>query len=249
MKKRLGALLLASMLVTPTLTVGATDLDTLQPATPVYEEAQDYGVMPITEEVYTPAGYGEGTGGVQETTGSNIFSSVNAGIDESDIAAASVYASPIVSLLGWLGGFILVVTLGFLFFITACDIMYLTVPFLRGVLGEGKYRVVSDEAKAALGASGDSGASSGGMGGYGGGMGDYGGGMGGYGGGMGGDTNESSGGKSVLFTYLKSRMFFLIIFGIVSIVLTTSVFLDCGINVGNLVLKIMNTVNGSIAGL
>ena len=52
--------------------------------------------------------------------------------------------------------------------------------------------------------------------------------------------------KSVIFEYLKKRVFFLIIFAIATIILMSSIFTDCGINLAELITKIMNKVNGQI---
>ena len=54
--------------------------------------------------------------------------------------------------------------------------------------------------------------------------------------------------KSTISVYLKKRIFFLVLFAVASIVLLSTVFTDCGINVAALVMKIMAKVNGSIGG-
>ena len=55
--------------------------------------------------------------------------------------------------------------------------------------------------------------------------------------------------KSVILMYLKKRAFFLIIFAVASIVLMSSIFTDCGINLAALLTKIMNRLNGSISNV
>lgn len=52
-------------------------------------------------------------------------------------------------------------------------------------------------------------------------------------------------GKSVALTYFKSRVFALILFGVCSVVLFSSVLTNCGINVGLLVLKIIEKLGSS----
>ena len=52
-------------------------------------------------------------------------------------------------------------------------------------------------------------------------------------------------GKSVALTYFKSRVFSLILFGVCSVVLFSSVLTNCGINVGLLVLKIIEKAGSS----
>lgn len=52
--------------------------------------------------------------------------------------------------------------------------------------------------------------------------------------------------KSVIFEYLKKRIFFLIVFALATVVLMSSIFTDCGINLAELLTKIMDKVNGQI---
>ena len=107
---------------------------------------------------------------------------------------------------------------------------------------------VSDEAIACVsmsGSQGGGGASP--MGGMGMGMG-----MGGMGmssmGGMGGSQQQQPT-KSIITTYLKKRAFFLVIFAVATILLTSSVFTDCGINLAELSFKIMDKLNATIGSV
>lgn len=85
-----------------------------------------------------------------------------------------------------------------------------------------------------------------GMGGMGMGMGGMG--MGGMG--MGSQPQQpASSTKSVILQYFKKRVFFIILFTICLITLTSSIFTDCGINLAALIFKIMEKVNSAIAGV
>lgn len=52
--------------------------------------------------------------------------------------------------------------------------------------------------------------------------------------------------KSVILEYLKKRAFFLVIFSVATIVLMSSIFTDCGINLAELIFKIMDKANAQI---
>lgn len=82
----------------------------------------------------------------------------------------------------------------------------------------------------------------------GGGMGMGMGGMGAMGGmGMGGQQQQPMPMKSVIFEYLKKRVFFLIVFAVATTVLMSSVFTDCGINLGLLTIKIFAKFSGQVS--
>lgn len=88
--------------------------------------------------------------------------------------------------------------------------------------------------------------SGGGMGGMGmGGMG-----MGGMGmGGMGGQQQQPQSTKSVIATYFKSRVFFIIIFTIATIILTSSILTHSGINLAQLLMKLIGKGNTMISNV
>ena len=81
------------------------------------------------------------------------------------------------------------------------------------------------------------------------------GGMGGMGmgggmmGGMGGQQQQPMPTKSVIMMYLKKRTFFLIVFAVATILLTSSIFTDCGINLAELSFKIIDKFNSIISGV
>lgn len=190
-------------------------------------------------------------------------------VDDEDMARANQIASPITNFIGSAIGVIVVIASAGIFLITALDLCYIGIPFTRRLLTM-KYQLVSDEALACTpGAAGPQqaggmGGQMGGMnGGFGGGMnsgfgGGMNGGMGGYGGGMNamGGTNGQMGAqqgqqgtKSCIVQYLKKRVVFIVIFTICTIILLSSAITGCGINLASLLLKILNKVNGGIAGV
>ena len=67
--------------------------------------------------------------------------------------------------------------------------------------------------------------------------------------GMMGAQQEPPKTKSVIFMYLKKRIFFLILFSVALIVLLSSVFTDCGINIAKLFFKVFGLVNGGIENI
>lgn len=195
-------------------------------------------------------------------------------ITESNMAVASKTMSPFVSACGNLMGCIMIATSALIFVVTACDLLYIGVPFTRGLLAPRSQAP----------------AQQGGMmqGGYGG----YHGGYGGYGGGMmqqqqaqghqfrivsdeayacvmrfsdmGAQQQQMQGGgmgmmqqpqqqpmnapfKLVIWEYFKRRFLFVILFVICSVVLMSSVLTNCGINIAELGLKALNKISNQAA--
>lgn len=197
-------------------------------------------------------------------------------VTKGNMDKASSLASPVVNFIGMLIGLVCVITTAGVGLITALDLLYIAIPPVRGFLYEGaqqggmaggmpggmgmgnmrggmgmggmgmggmqpqggmhKIRWVSDEVVATVAMCQPQG-QGGGMG-----MGMMAGGMGM----QGAQQNMST--KSTISVYLKKRIFFLVLFAVASIVLLSTVFTDCGINVAALVMKIMAKVNGSIGG-
>ena len=187
-------------------------------------------------------------------------------VTEDNMQKASVLASPIANAIGTLTGFIMIVVMAWIFAQTAIDLAYISMPFLRPTLdgGQGQQQGgmggmgmrggmgmgmqggmgqqgggrcwVSDEAILAI--QGANAGQQGGMGGMGG--------MGmGMQGGM-GQQQQQQGGKTPIITYFGKRVVFYIFFAICSVVLLSSIFTDCGINLAALIEKIMTRINGSI---
>lgn len=190
-------------------------------------------------------------------------------VTKGNMDKASFLASPIVNFIGMLIGLVCVITTAGVGLITALDLLYIAIPPVRGFLYEGaqhggmaggmaggmgmgnmhggmgmggmqpqggahRIRWVSDEVVATVAMCQPQG--------QGGGMGMMAGGMGM----QGAQQNMST--KSTISVYLKKRIFFLVLFAVASIVLLSTVFTDCGINVAALVMKVMAKVNGSIGG-
>ena len=152
-------------------------------------------------------------------------------VTDENMKSAQRYANPITNLLGVATGFLVAVVSGAIFVVTALDLVYIALPFTRSLLNPQQ-------------------AQGGGMG-----MSPMGGmgmsPMGGMGmspmGGMGGAQPQPT--KSVITMYLKKRAFFLVIFAVATILLTSSIFTDCGINLAQLSFKLIDKFNNMISGI
>lgn len=195
-------------------------------------------------------------------------------VTDENMANASQYASPITNILGTLVGFIIMLVSAGIFVITALDLAYIGLPFTRnwlnpqgvqsgassmggGMMGGGMMggmpqqqspqakRWVSDEAVACVALTSSAQPQGGGM--MSGGM--MGGGM--MGGGMmnSSQPQQNTSTKSVILMYLKKRIFFLVVFAVATILLTSSIFTDCGLNLAELMFKIMDKFNMLVGGV
>ena len=62
--------------------------------------------------------------------------------------------------------------------------------------------------------------------------------------------NDTPGGaKSGILMYLKKRTFFIIVFSLATVLLTSSVLLDSGINIAELIIKVTAKINDAISGV
>lgn len=196
-------------------------------------------------------------------------------VTDENMQQASSMASPIVSFLGTVAGFIVMVASAGIFVVTALDLCYIGLPFTRsllnpsygasqggaspmgglgmgmpGAMGGGtqgaapeqglRRRWVSDEAVACVSMAQQSSQPQGGM--------PQMGAMGMMGGGM-IQQSQPAPAKSVITTYLKKRAFFLVIFTVATVVLMSSLFTDCGLNLAELLNKIMDKFNGQISNV
>lgn len=199
-------------------------------------------------------------------------------INKDNMDKAGSMASPIVSAIGTLSGFIIMIVSAGIFLVTALDLCYIGLPFTRsflnpsqgagaqgggapmGGMGMGmrggmsmggaggtqpesglRRRWVSDEAVACVSLSDMQSQPAGGgmpMGGMGMPMG----GMGMQGGG----AQQPTSTKSVILEYLKKRSFFIIVFAIATVILTSALLTDCGLNLAELLSKIISKFNGQI---
>lgn len=188
-------------------------------------------------------------------------------VTSENMEKASVTASPIINVIGTISGFIVMVTSAAIFMVTAADLAYIGLPFTRawlnpmyasggaqaggmpmggmgmggmGAMGGGaqapvesglRRRWVSDEAVYCVNTyCQPQQQAQGGMP---------------MGGGMG--MQQQLPMKSVIFEYLKKRTFFLILFAVAITVLMSSIFLDCGLNLGELVLKMFTKFSGQVS--
>lgn len=261
-QKFLMMLVLLFMFIMPIGTVFCDDLDSLNQGNS------------STEQSASESGSSRGTGDEAFDSVTDYMRGHDA-VTKEDMESASKMASPITALIGKAIGFIVLITNSLLFLITALDLLYITVPFLRkylnpsnlqqgggmmpgmgmgprmgmsmgGAAGGGgadpnAHKWVSDEAVAALMQGGQMQGAQGGM------MG----GMNAMGGMsmMGGQQAQPQGTKSIIGIYLKKRMFFLIFFAIASTILMSSILLDCGLNLAQLLYKILSMFNGSISNV
>lgn len=207
----------------------------------------------------------------QEDKGVSDWLKDQRGVNSKQLESATQTMSPITNIIGYITGGIIILTVVGVVAITALDLLYIAVPPTRNFLykagtdGTGGFgrmggmamgaggaaqgsnkptQWVSDEAvncAAMLGGSAQS--AQGGM------MP----GMGGYGamGAMGAMGAQQQQGqmktKSVIAMYFKKRLFFLILLAICIIVLTSSAIMNCGVNLAEWFLKIVNMLNGRMS--
>ena len=178
---------------------------------------------------------------------------------------ASETISPITNIFGYLMGGVIAFASSALFLITALDLLYIAVPPVRGILYSGgqtqgasmgmgggyggRYGMgmqgsqstskgtqwVSDEAVQCSALIGGGSTQSMGMGGY------------GMQGGM--QQQQQMGTKSVIMAYFKKRIFFVILFAICTIILTSSILLGTGVNLAQWGMKLIEILNNSIPTL
>ena len=168
-------------------------------------------------------------------------------ITNDNMAKASTLASPLANFLGNLAGFILIVVDGSLVVVTALDLAYIGLPFTRETL-TSKRQLVSDEAIAVVpkptpqGMPGQPPMMGGGMNPM-------------MGGGMnpmgmpGAPNQQQQSTKSVILTYFKKRTIFIVLFIVASIVLTSSLLTHSGINIAELLLKLLGKGNTMISNV
>lgn len=177
-------------------------------------------------------------------------------VGDEQMQKAATMSSGVVNLIGILAGVIVTITSAAIFLVTALDLLYIAVPFTRSYLApqqasggmsmgmdgqmggqsqSGGKQWVSDEALACVQPSGSQAGNMNPMGGMG---------MMNMGAQTGGQ--QSQGTKSVITKYFKKRSIFIVIFAVCAIVLMSSVFTDCGINLAKLLFKIMSKVNNGI---
>lgn len=189
------------------------------------------------------------------------------GVTSNQLETATQAMSPITNIIGYVTGGVLILVVTGVVLITALDLLYIAIPPVRNILykagtdgtgmnmgvgsmngmgtntngGKKPTQWVSDEAVACAAMLGGSSQSRGGMNGMNG--------MNGMGTGMYGmgvnqqQQSQTPTMKSVIGTYFKKRLFFIILLALCVIVLTSSALMQCGVNLAEWVLKIINMFN------
>ena len=171
-------------------------------------------------------------------------------VTEENMRNARALLNPITTLIGNITGCIVVFVVAFIFLITGIDLVYIAVPFTRSFLNPSvsfssqgmpqqtfsnrglRRKLVSDEASKVVERFGaqpsvpqqQMGFTTPSM--------------------LNQPTPEPM--KIVIFEYLKARAIFLIVFAIATTLLLSSVFTDCGLNLAELGVKVMNRLNVGI---
>lgn len=157
------------------------------------------------------------------------------GITANNLNKANQTLSPLKSLIGNITGGILVLVFICVFAMTALDLLYITVPPLRGIMYKGdqggqmggqlapthSLQLISDEAKYCVMTL--SGGNQQGM-----------------------NTPMGMPMKSVIGEYFKKRVIFMILLAVSAIVLTSSVLLGTGVNLAKYFLKILEMFNKKV---
>lgn len=252
----LSVLVLMFVLLAPVSTVFCTDLDSIHNSSTGQNTQQSSG----------------------SNTGDNAFDSISDymrghdAVSKKDMESASKIASPIVALIGKATGVIILLVDALIFLVTALDLLYIAVPFTRkylnpanlqqgggmmpgmgmgarmgmsmgggaqGAVDPNAHKWVSDEAVAAIMMSQpqQQGGMAGGMG------------MGGYGGMQQPQQQQQQSTKSTITTYFKKRIIFIVVFAIATTILMSSILVDCGLNLAQLMYKILGVFNDGISNV
>lgn len=229
-----------------------------------FTEPSHYAVAESIEDNIGGSGQGNNTGSglTSDDLGVGDFIRNHRGMTNEQLRVAGDTLSPLTNAIGYaIGGIIILVVFG-IFLMTAFDLAYITFPPIRSLL----YPAGSQQQQ-------QQGGGYGGYGGYGG-MGgqqqqtstrqwisdeaiacaslmggqqqqQQGGGYGGYGGQQ-QQQQQPQSTKSVISTYFKKRMVFMIMFAICVVVLMSSKLLGTGANLALWFLKLVDTLNGYI---
>lgn len=250
----LSVLVLMFVLLAPVSTVFCTDLDSIHNSSTGQNTQQSSG----------------------SNTGDNAFDSISDymrghdAVSKKDMESASKIASPIVALIGKATGVIILLVDALIFLVTALDLLYIAVPFTRkylnpanlqqgggmlpgmgmgartgmsmgggaqGAVDPNTHKWVSDEAVAAIMMSQPQ--QQGGM-------------TGGMGMGMGmqqPQPQQQQSTKSTITTYFKKRIIFIVVFAIATTILMSSILVDCGLNLAQLMYKILGVFNDGISNV
>ena len=219
----------------------------------------DLGSVGVQSTVEERASSGDSSSDSQGHGIADFMKDYNPVTDE-QMAESEKFAAPIIALVGNAIGFILILVVSGIVLVTALDLCYIGLPFTRsflypqqagGGMGMGgmggmgapqskpRHQFISDEAVSSVSASGSGGGMSsmptmGSMPGLGG--------MPGMGGMSGAGATQGT--KSIIVSYLKKRVIFIVVFAVAAILLTSSILTNCGINIAymlmGLIEKVMN---------
>ena len=64
-----------------------------------------------------------------------------------------------------------------------------------------------------------------------------------------GQQSQQGGTKSIIMAYLKKRIFFVILFAVCTVILTSSILLGTGVNLAQWGMKLIEILNNSIPAL
>lgn len=175
------------------------------------------------------------------------------GVTGNQLAQASSMMSPITTIIGYITGGILVLVVIGVGLITALDLLYIALPPIRGFLcndNNGKRRqFISDEAIACAGISSSQGTGQS------------------YNNSNNANLNSNNNSnnanwnsnnnsnnekpkvRSVIGTYFRKRLFFILLLTICIIVLTSSAIMKCGVNMAEWVLKIISMFTNNLSAV
>ena len=255
----LSVLVLMFVLLAPVSTVFCTDLDSIHNSSTGQNTQQSSGSNTGDNAFDSISDYMRG----------------HDAVSKKDMESASKIASPIVALIGKATGVIILLVDALIFLVTALDLLYIAVPFTRkylnpanlqqgggmmpgmgmgarmgmgmsmgggaqGAVNPNAHKWVSDEAVAAIMMSQPQ------QQGMAGGMGM---GMGGYGGMQQPQQQQQQSTKSTITTYFKKRIIFIVVFAIATTILMSSILVDCGLNLAQLMYKILGVFNDGISNV
>lgn len=193
-----------------------------------FTEPEHYAVAESLDDSIGGSGRGNNSdsGLSQDDLGIGDFVRNHRGMTDEQLRVAGDTLSPLTNAIGYaIGGIIILAAFG-IFLITALDLLYIVFPPIRPLLYPA-----GQQQQGGAGGFGGGGFGGGGFG-------------GGYGGG--GQQQQPQSAKSVISTYFKKRMVFMIMFALCVVVLMSSKLLGTGANLALWFLKLVGTLNGYI---
>lgn len=242
-----------SFFIASTLPIKASSLDELQEIAQTTEQEQEI-IEELRENDVDSHYWAENEPNQESENALKQYLYGYKPITEENMRNARALLNPIITLIGNITGCIVVFVVAFIFLITGIDLVYISVPFTRSFLNPSvsfssqgmtmgmpqqafsnrglRRKWVSDEASKVVERFGaqpsvpqqQMGFTTPSM--------------------INQPTPEPM--KIVIFEYLKARAIFLIVFAVATTLLLSSVFTDCGLNLAELGVKVMNRLNVGI---